>query len=179
MKVVKYSWKQIEGAALDIARQLHQDNWKPDYIVGITRGGLIPANLLSQYLGVKMLTLHVSLRDHPDDNEHNAWMASDALGITDNELSSSGLAKNILIVDDINDSGATLNWIKEDWQSLCLPNDIRWKTNVWHKNVRFATIFDNAASNAHVDYCAEEFDKRDDPIWIDFPWENYWKYKLC
>jgi len=56
MKKVYYSWKDVQGAVLEIARQLHQDNWRPDYIVGITRGGLIPANLLSQYTGVKMLT---------------------------------------------------------------------------------------------------------------------------
>ena len=175
MKVVKYSWQQLEGAAQEIARQIQNDKWYPDYIVGITRGGLFPANLLSQYLGVKMLALHVSLRDYPDNNEHNAWMACDAFGITDDELASVGLAKNILIVDDMNDSGATLDWIKADWQSLCLPDDVRWKDDVWHKNVRFAVIFNNAASNAHVDYAAEEFDKREDDVWIDFPWENYWK----
>ena len=77
MKVVKYNWAQVEGAVTDIARQLQKDNWKPDYIVGITRGGLIPATLLSQYLGIKMLALHVSLRDYPENNEHNAWMASE------------------------------------------------------------------------------------------------------
>ena len=53
MKKVYYSWKDVQGAVIDIARQLQQDNWKPDYIVGITRGGLIPATLLSQYLGAK------------------------------------------------------------------------------------------------------------------------------
>ena len=39
MKKVYYSWKDVQGAVLEIARQLHQDNWRPDYVVGITRRG--------------------------------------------------------------------------------------------------------------------------------------------
>ena len=39
MKKVFYSWAEVEGAVLDIARQLHKDNWRPDYIVGVTRAG--------------------------------------------------------------------------------------------------------------------------------------------
>lgn len=79
MKKVYYSWQQVQGAVLDIARQLNEDNWRPDYIVGITRGGLIPANLLSQYTGTKMHTLNVSLRDG-GESESNLWMAEDAFG---------------------------------------------------------------------------------------------------
>ena len=40
------------------------------------------------------------------------------------------LRKNILIVDDINDTGATFNWIKEDWPSGCLPMDTRWGSSL-------------------------------------------------
>ena len=45
MKKVYYTWQQVEGACLDIARQMSNHIWRPDYIVGITRGGLVPANL--------------------------------------------------------------------------------------------------------------------------------------
>ncbi len=54
MKKVYYSWRQVEGAVLEITRQMSIDNWRPDYIVGITRGGATPAILLSQYLNVPM-----------------------------------------------------------------------------------------------------------------------------
>ena len=143
MKKIYYSWEQVEGACLDIARQMSAHDWKPDYIVGITRGGLIPANLLSQYTGIKMHTLNVSLRDNKDDCESNLWMAADAFGYIPVDMqagidkrSDATYKKKILIVDDRNDSGRTLQWIKDDWMSGCLPNDPAWNL-VWNKNVRF------------------------------------------
>ena len=77
MKKIYYTWPQVEGACLELARQLNADNWKPDYIVGIGRGGLIPANLLSQYTGIKMSSLDISLRDG-GDTVSNCGMAEDA-----------------------------------------------------------------------------------------------------
>ena len=79
MKKIYYSWSQIEGACLEIARQLQQDNWRPDYIVGITRGGAVPSILLSQYIGIPMRPLEVSLRDGGNCTS-DLGMAEDAFG---------------------------------------------------------------------------------------------------
>ena len=171
MKKVYYTWKQIEGACLDIARQMQQDDWTPDYIVGITRGGAIPAVLLSQYLNVPMNALKVSLRDL-SDTESNTWMAEDAYGY--NGDIGEQVCKNILVVDDINDTGATIAWIKEDWQSSCLPNDARWEC-VWGHNVRFATLTNNMASKETVDYSVWEVNKAEEDCWLVYPWEDFWR----
>ena len=125
MKKLYYTWSNIEGACLDLARQMRQDQWQPDYIVGIGRGGLIPATLLSHYMDTPMKTLDVSLRDG-GDTVSNCGMAEDAYE-----------GKNILVVDDINDQGNTIAWIKKDWQSSCLPGETQWQ-KVWGINVRFA-----------------------------------------
>ena len=162
MKKVYYSWQQVQGAVLEIARQMSAHNWKPDYIVGITRGGAIPAVLLSQYTGIPMRPLQVSLRDH-GDCVSDLGMAEDAYN-----------NKQILIVDDINDTGATVNWIKKDWPSGCLPNSYAWK-NIFHNNVRFAVIHNNLASNEDVDYSANEINKAEEDCWLVYPWENFWK----
>jgi hypoxanthine phosphoribosyltransferase len=172
MKKVYYSWKDVQGAVLEIARQLHQDNWRPDYIVGITRGGLIPANLLSQYTGIKMHTLNVSLRDG-DESETNCWMSEDAYGFNAENIGDP-CCKNILIVDDINDEGNTIAWIKQDWQSSCLPNDERWN-HVWGQNVRIATLTNNLASKEDVDYSVWEVNKAEEDCWLVYPWEEFWK----
>ena len=51
MKKILVSWTDVEKQTQEILRQLHLDQWRPDYVVGLTRGGLTPANLISQYLG--------------------------------------------------------------------------------------------------------------------------------
>ena len=170
MKKVFYNWQQVQGACLEIARQMQQDNWMPDYIVGITRGGAIPAILLSQFLNVPMNPLKVSLRDNAD-TVSDLSMAEDAYGY--NGTVGLPMAKNILVVDDINDSGATIAWIKEDWQSSCLPNDERWN-HVWGQNVRFATLTNNLASKEDVDYSVWEVNKAEEDCWLVYPWEDFW-----
>jgi xanthine phosphoribosyltransferase len=182
-KKVYYTDKQIDGMVHDIIRQMNNDNWMPDYIVGLTRGGLNPALKISHYLGIRMETLTVSLRDG-GETESNCWMAEDAYGYIpataiprpEGEPSSDpALRKNILIVDDINDTGATLNWIKQDWASGCLPNEIEAWNSVWNDTVRFAVLIDNDASPFEVNYIGESINKAEDPQWIVFPWENWWK----
>lgn len=169
MKKIYYSWSDIEHQTQEILRQLHNDNWRPDYVVGLTRGGLVPANLISQYLSCRMETLKVSLRDGAEQ-ESNLWMAEDAFG---HEMER---PKNILIVDDINDSGATLNWIKQDWPSGCFPDDPRWHL-AWGNNVRVAVLVDNEASRSEIpiSYSAIDINKAQEDCWIVFPWESWWQ----
>jgi len=177
MKKLYLSNKQIKKSIHDIVSQMYADNWRPDYIVGITRGGLVPAVLMSHLTGIKMHTLDVRLRDAAGENESNYWMAEDAFGNhrTDDlpSYSNPHLRKNILILDDINDSGATLEWIKNDWPSGCLPNDPAWN-DVWHNNVRFATIVNNLSSPFEVDYSCIEINKAEEDVWVVFPYEEWW-----
>ena len=169
-----YSNTDVEHQVNQILQGLAHDNWRPDYIVGLTRGGLIPATMISHYLGVPMHTLNVSLRDSKMGPESNLWMAEDAFGYLDGE---SHISKrhNILIVDDINDHGNTLNWIRTDWQSGCLPNSSEWE-NIWGANVRFAVLINNEASDFKLmDYVGHSINKDVTPEWCVFPWENWWE----
>lgn len=169
MKKIYYNWSQIEGAVLDIARQMQKDHWRPDYIVGITRGGAIPAVLLSQYLNIPMHPLEVSLRDG-GQCVSDCGMAEDAASSLLEEGSN---FKNILVVDDINDSGSTIEWIKKDWQSSCLPYDTDWP-HVWNNNVRFAVLTNNMASKETVNYYCWEVNKAEEDCWLVYPWEEFW-----
>ena len=165
MKKIYYSWQDVERQTQEILRQIQRDAWQPDYVVGLTRGGLVPANLISQYLEVPMECLKVSLRDDNSQTESNLWMAEDAFE-----------QKRILVVDDINDSGATLNWIKEDWMSGALPANPKW-AEIWGDTVRVATLVDNEASTSelNVSYTAVGLNKAEEDCWIVFPWEDWWK----
>ena len=157
-----YEYIHIRDWVNSITYQMYNDMWRPDYIVGLTRGGLIPAVMMSHSLNIPMHTLNVSLRDGSEGPESNLWMAEDAHN-----------GKNILILDDINDTGATLDWIIQDWQSSALPSDERWNT-VWGNNVRFAVLIDNLSSkfSRKVNYYGREINKAERDVWIVFPWER-------
>lgn len=47
MKKVYVSWNDMRRQVQELVRQMWQERWAPDYMVGITRGGLTPANLIS------------------------------------------------------------------------------------------------------------------------------------
>jgi len=169
MKKIYHTWADVEAQTQEILRQITVSNWRPDYVVGLTRGGLTPANLISQYLGCRMETLKVSLRDG-EQQETNCWMAEDAFGYD------SDTRKNILIVDDINDSGATLNWIRQDWMSSCFATSPVWE-GIWGHNVRVACLYDNESSQSEipVSYSAVNINKAAEDVWIVFPWETWWQ----
>lgn len=154
---------KFKGLVSSICREIASDNWKPDYIVGLTRGGLLPAVMISHYLNIPMQSLDVSLRDGGECTS-NLGMAEDAYD-----------GKNILIVDDINDQGSTLNWIMKDWPSGCFPYEERWE-HVWGNNVRFAVVVDNLSSQCSVgmNYWGMEVNKAERDVWIEFPYEEWW-----
>jgi hypoxanthine phosphoribosyltransferase len=182
--IQKVTLHQVKNSVQEILRQMHLDNFRPDYIVGITRGGLLPAIMMSHYLKVPMHSLDVSLRDNAQNGpESNGWMSSDAFGYVDEEeraITKSrwdvSKRKKILIVEDINDSGATLNWIKQDWQAGCFPDESSWET-VWNETVKFATLINNESSSFDdVDYFADTINRIETPdLWVDFPWESWWQ----
>ena len=148
-----YSWQQVEEMTQDIIRQLHCDQKTYDAVVGLTRGGLTPAVLVSQYLDIPMHTLKLSLRDHvgQDDLDQMAMF----LGIN------SSLEKSILVIDDINDTGETINRIKDHWGD---------------DYVDYAVLINNEASGATVDYSSLEINKLENDVWQVFPWEDWWQW---
>ena len=173
-----YSWQDVERMCVSIVNQMYADNWRPDYIVGITRGGNVPATIISNMTGIRCEAIKVSLRDNDSESESNCWMAEDAFGYNDGTKVTAGpLEKKILIVDDINDTGATFNWITKDWQAGCLPDDPKWN-RVWGNNVKFATLTDNLASESinPIAYTCHEVNKAEEDVWLVYPWEHVGEY---
>lgn len=157
---------QVKNMVDDIITQMADDEFQPDYIVGITRGGLYPALLISQRLNVPMDTLLVSLRGDEQRTQSNCDLAEDAVGYPKGHN-----IKKILIVDDINDTGATLEWIQQDWEKA-VPAP--W-VNIWHQNVRFASLVNNEASRMNTSYTSLRINKDVEDVWVIFPWERWWQ----
>jgi hypoxanthine phosphoribosyltransferase len=179
MKKLYYTWSDIQSMCVGIGMQMYKDNWRPDYIVGITRGGAVPAVILSHLIEVPMRPLEVSLRDG-GQCVSDLGVAEEAFGYVSLEEQETlksrwdiSKRKNILVVDDINDTGATFNWIKKDWQSGCLPNEDSAWNSVWSKNVRFAVLTNNLSSKFdEVSYYSKEVNKAEEDVWLVYPWEQ-------
>jgi hypoxanthine phosphoribosyltransferase len=176
-KKVYYSWEDVEHMISSINNEMAADGWRPDYIVGMSRGGLVPAVMLSNMSGIPMHAL--------GKDETNCWMSEEAFGyvstynddttvddiVPDIPENANDHRKKILIMDDINDAGKTFEWLKADWIASCLPMDHRWD-DVWNENVRFASLVDNESSVfVDVDYAGVEINKAENPLWCVFPWE--------
>lgn len=155
--------EKFKSLVAGICKTIANSSWRPDYIVGLTRGGLLPAVMISHYLNIPMQSLDISLRDGGECTS-NLGMAEDAYA-----------GKNILVVDDINDQGTTLNWLMQDWPGGCFPYEERWQ-HVWGHSVRFAVIVDNLSSQCGVamNYWGMEVNKAENNVWIEFPYEEWW-----
>lgn len=134
--------RQIEA----LAGAIRTSGWRPDHLVGIGRGGLVPATYLSHATGLPMLSVDLSAK-LPDFGE--ALLAKLAERATAGE--------RLLFVDDINDSGRTINAVRDAMMGA--------------ETVRFAVLMDNIRSTAPVDYRAETIDRAVTKDWFVFPWE--------
>lgn len=143
-----YSWIDIEYAVKDIYKQILDSTWKPDVIVGIANGGSIPATLFSKISDIPSKIVTVQLRD---------GTVQETLDIDDIH---NKYGKNILIVDEINDSGETLHWILNNW-------------HLSKSSIRIATLTYNQASMITSDFYYWKIDKRIDPVWCVYPWELF------
>jgi hypothetical protein len=182
---IYYTWKDFDKDVVKLFNQITKSKWIPDYLVGITRGGLPLGVSLSNYMDIPLRVISISLRDHVRI-DMDKTIADDAFGwynahVEDTQLSHNNSSyradykkrsKKILICDDINDSGATFNYIIENLPEQTLPSNPRWN-DVWNDNVRFATLWNNPASffQRKVDYTIHNKDPLVDP-WVVFPWEE-------
>ena len=69
------------------------------------------------------------------------------------------MERNILIVDDINDTGATFNFVKNSMTE-------------YKSNFSYASLIENKSSKFKVDFKGKIIDKKINPNWIVFQWEN-------
>ena len=138
------------GNVRTVADKVAKADWQPDFIIGIGRGGLVPAVYLSHRLDLPMLSI-----DH----------SSKVPGFADELLGKVAVKSvdgtRLLFIDDINDSGGTITYIRR----LLVENGCA------SDNLRFAVLIDNCRSQARVDYSAQTIDRTDDKRWFVFPWE--------
>ena len=133
-----------------LAAQVRGDDERPDYVIGIGRGGLTPAVYISHELQVPMLSI-----------DHSAKVPGFADELLAKVAAMTAQGTRVLFVDDINDSGGTINYLR----GFLADNGC----DVSH--MRFAVLLNNVGSGARVDYAVETIDRSTDKRWFVFPWE--------
>lgn len=147
------SWDQIHRDSRALAWRLDKQGpgtdgaWRA--VVAITRGGMAPAMIVARELDIRTVdTISVKSYDHQDQSEARVLKAPDA-GLM-------GDGAGILIVDDLVDSGKTLELVRE-----------------LYPNAHFATVYAKAKGRPMVDTFVTEVSQ---DTWIFFPWDMALQY---
>jgi uncharacterized protein len=141
------TWNQIYDMLLDQAQKIQGDGYKPDIIIGIARGGIVSARILSDLLEVPDLaTIQI---------EYYADIAQTKQEpILKQGLSTPLTGKKTLLVDDISDSGKSLQLAKNHLQQQGA------------KEIKTATLYAKPQTITKPDYYEKQTSH-----WIVFPWD--------
>lgn len=141
------SWQTIYRLSRELARAIRVSGYRPDLVVAIGRGGYTPARLVCDFLHLNQLT---SIKV-----EHYAATQKQAEVVIRYPLNADVRDLNLLIVDDVNDSGDTLAAV------------VRYIDSLAPRSVRTAVLHEKSVTQHPVDYCAKRIRKW---RWIVYPW---------
>ena len=152
MSKVYYSYNYISYSSINLANDIKK-SFEPDYILAISGGGLIPSRIIRKVIDKPIISLTIK---YYDDND-KIMETPNIIQWVDRELIEN---KKILIVDEIDDTGKTLDFIinrlKEfNPKELCLGV-------IFNKKKEKAYNFEGIKY-----FCSEEIDDN----WVVFPWE--------
>ena len=157
-------WKEYNTIVEKLAIQIHNSGFKPDLLIGIMRGGAPIIDVLSRVFKLKCAYLAVE--------SYSGEAIEDKQGelIFSRELSSTvqNMKGNILLCDDLSDTGVTLNR-SIDWLNKYEP------LNGKIKSIKTAVLWKKADSTFTPDFCAVTL--KDNP-WIVQPFEKYEEIRI-
>ncbi len=146
------SWDQIHRDSRALAWRLEKMGpdagaWKA--VVAITRGGMAPAMIIARELDIRTVdTISIKSYDHQKQSEAVVLKAPDADIIGDGE--------GILIIDDLVDTGKTLEVVKSRYPKA-----------------HIATVYAKPKGRPMVDTFITEVSQ---DTWIFFPWDMALQY---
>lgn len=144
------AWDEIDKWAKNVVNKIRSSGFKPEVVVGLIRGGLVPARLICDHLHLK--NLYAVKVEHWGITAGKDMKAKLIQGL---DLDLSG--KKVLVVDDITDTGESMRLATEHLKEKG-PADIR------------------SATLLHIDHSSFEPDfydvlvPKDQWTWFIFPW---------
>jgi hypoxanthine phosphoribosyltransferase len=144
------SWNEITNWGDSVSSKITMSGWRPDVVIGLIRGGLVPARILCDHLQIKSLYAvkveHWGITAHPDQK------AKLVQGI-DLDLAD----QKVLIVDDITDTGESMHLASEHISEK------------GPAEVKSATLLHIEHSVFEPDFY-DVFVSKNDWTWFIFPW---------
>jgi hypoxanthine phosphoribosyltransferase len=154
MKQKILTWERFDQEVNYLCFQIKNNEFRPNWIIGLARGGSCLATTLSYKLEIPVI-IYDPKRQELSDIKVN-WNKD-----------------KILIVDDINDTGVTLTSIKQSIVKFIHPELNKINESIFElNNIRSAVIYNNEVSNFKVNYSTIDINKANDDSWIVFPWEK-------
>lgn len=143
-------WLEFGDASRDLARDVLGSGFVPDFVIAIARGGLLPAGALAYALGTKSCgSLNVEFYSDIETTLPEPILLPPMLDNT------ALIGKNILLVDDVADSGRTLAMVVGLLENVGVI-------------VKTATLYSKPRSVIEPDFFWRKTDR-----WIVFPWSAH------
>lgn len=140
---LRINWEQFNEDTIALCKILPTTQWKG--IIAITRGGLVPANIIAYELDIKQIaTICISSYDDQDQRNSIILKKPDAQMVGD--------GKDWLVVDDLIDTGKTSQIIRD-----------------LYPQATFVTTYAKTHGKAMVDHYAVETTSSQ---WILLPWDK-------
>jgi len=141
------TWNQIYDMLLAQAQKIQGDGYKPDIIVGVARGGLVPSRILADLLETRDFAI-ITIEYYFGIGQKNKEP------VLKQCLHTQLPNKKVLLVDDVSDGGRSLQLAKKHLQEQGA------------KEIRIATVYCKPGTITLPDYFEKETSH-----WIVFPWE--------
>ena len=141
------SWEDINNIVIDLNFKTREGEHGKIGVIGISRGGLVPAVMLSHLKQAAYFsTVGIKSYSSQTKEKETVYQSPDLSAIEDLDT--------VYLVDDICDTGGTLKYLKDN---LFISNKVKTISLIYKKNSVFTP-----------DYYGYEVDKK---FWVDFPFE--------
>lgn len=147
VKVIRPSWKEIERLCKKLSKKIKKE-FSPDVIIGITRGGLVPLRLFSDYLdNHNITTIRIEYYTGIGKTRKKPKITQ--------SLNVNIKGKKVLLVDDVSDKGQSLK------------EGVKYLRKFKPSRLKVVTLHYKPGSVYKPDY----FEGKTS-AWIVYPWEK-------
>jgi hypoxanthine phosphoribosyltransferase len=146
----RMEWSEVGLAARTLAEQILEDDYRPDMLLSIARGGLVVGGALAYALDVKnTFTMNVEFYVGVDERLPMPMILPPVPELVDLDEA------RVLVVDDVADTGRTLALVTD----FCAGSV---------GEARVAVLYEKPGSIVRCEYVWRRTDR-----WIDFPWSAH------